>query len=130
MTDSDMREPTFLVLTALADGRKHGYGLISEADQLSGGRVRLKVGTLYAALDRLTQDGLVRTAGEEVVDGRLRRYYELTDDGAETLEREAARLESNAAQARARLRARPALSFEALTPGPRVFGSLATGIFA
>ncbi|HAM27590.1 MAG TPA: PadR family transcriptional regulator [Microbacteriaceae bacterium] len=102
-----MREPTFLILTALADGRKHGYALIGEADTLSNGRVRLKVGTLYAALDRLQAQGLVAAAGDEVVDGRLRRYYALTDDGAGQLSEEVARLESNVRQAKARLRVRP-----------------------
>ena len=109
MADNEMREPTFLVLTALANGKKHGYALIREAADLSSGRVSLKVGTLYAALDRLGQQGLVAEAGEEVVDGRLRRYYRLTDVGAEALEREVSRLESNAVQARARLRLRPAV---------------------
>ena len=104
--DAEIREPTFLVLAALADGRKHGYALIKEAAGMSGQRVQLKVGTLYAALDRLSQSGLVRSAGEEVVNGRLRRYFELTPEGAEVLEREAARLESNIREARARLRTR------------------------
>jgi len=103
-----MREPTFLVLAALADGRKHGYALIAEAAELSDGRVQLKVGTLYAALDRLGTEGLVEDAGEEIVNGRLRRYYRLTDVGVERLDREAARLASNAANARAKLRARAA----------------------
>jgi DNA-binding PadR family transcriptional regulator len=96
------------VLAALADGRKHGYALISEAATLSDGRVQLKVGTLYAALDRLSAEGLVQSAGEEVVDGRHRRYYELTDAGAERLATEAARLASNAKRALARLEVRPA----------------------
>ena len=104
--DAEIREPTFLVLAALADGRKHGYALIKEAAEMSGQRVQLKVGTLYAALDRLSQSGLVRSAGEEVVNGRLRRYFELTPEGAEVLEREATRLESNIREARARLRTR------------------------
>ena len=108
MTTTEMREPTFLVLAALADGRKHGYGLISEAATLSDGRVQLKVGTLYAALDRLSAEGLVESAGEEVVDGRHRRYYKLTDAGAERLATEAARLASNAKRAIARLEVRPA----------------------
>lgn len=107
MTSSEIREPTFLVLTALADGPKHGYALIKEADELSNGRVKLKVGTLYAALDRLSNQGLVQAAGEEVIDGRHRRYYELTDEGVHVLERETERLESSAVQARARLRLRP-----------------------
>ena len=103
-----MREPTFLVLAALADGRKHGYALIGEAATLSDGRVKLKVGTLYAALDRLTTEGLVQSAGDEVVEGRHRRYYELTDAGASRLAAEAARLASNAKRAFARLEVRPA----------------------
>ena len=108
MTTNEMREPTFLVLAALADGRKHGYALIAEAAELSDGRVQLKVGTLYAALDRLGEQQLVEGAGEEVVGGRLRRYYQLTDAGAERLEQEAARLASNAANAQAKLRGRMA----------------------
>ncbi|WP_244302831.1 PadR family transcriptional regulator [Leucobacter coleopterorum] len=58
MSIKEMREPTFLILTALASGRKHGYALIAEAAELSGNRVQLKVGTLYAALDRLSDEGL------------------------------------------------------------------------
>jgi PadR family transcriptional regulator PadR len=64
------------------------------------------VGTLYAALDRLEGEGLVESDGDEVVDGRLRRYYRLTDDGLQTLDNEVARLENNVAQAKARLAAR------------------------
>ena len=108
MTTTEMREPTFLVLAALADGRKHGYALIAEAAELSDGRVQLKVGTLYAALDRLGEQQLVEGAGDEVVGGRLRRYYRLTDAGAERLEQEAERLAANAASARAKLRGRTA----------------------
>jgi DNA-binding PadR family transcriptional regulator len=103
---TEMREPTFFVLVALASGPQHGYALIREADTLSAGRVRLKVGTLYAALERLQEQGLVTAAGDEVVDGRHRRYFELTDAGAGTLEAESARLEANAAQARGQLRTR------------------------
>jgi DNA-binding PadR family transcriptional regulator len=107
MTSSEMREPTFLILAALADGPKHGYGVISEVAQLSDDRVRLRPGTLYAALDRLCAEELVRPAGKEVVDGRLRRYYEITNSGADSLATEAARLQANAEQALRRLRLRP-----------------------
>ncbi|WP_018505909.1 PadR family transcriptional regulator [Parafrankia discariae] len=102
----DIREPTFLVLAALADGAKHGYALIQEVDAISDGRVTLRAGTLYAALSRLADQGLVRRTGEEVVDGRLRRYYDLTDAGAEVLTEQAARLRANAAEADRRLRSR------------------------
>ena len=106
-----IQEPTFLILTALAQGRRHGYALIKDAETLSDGRVTLKVGTLYAALDRLAKEGLVATAGEEIVDGRLRRFYELTEEGAGTLADEVERMRSLATQAAAHLRARPGLAF-------------------
>ncbi len=101
-----MREPTFWALTVLASGPHHGYGLIREADRLSGGRVRLQPGTLYATLDRLGAEGLVELDREEIVDGRARRYYRLTDRGATALDAEAARLRASADAARTQLAAR------------------------
>jgi PadR family transcriptional regulator, regulatory protein PadR len=108
MTGPPMQEPTFLILTALASGPLHGYGVIQEVATLSDGRVRLRAGTLYGALDRLTEQGLVAADREEIVDGRLRRYYVLTDEGAVALDAEARRLASNAQAAAARLRGRAA----------------------
>ena len=101
-----MREPTFWILTALATAPRHGYGLIQEAERLSGGRVRLQAGTLYAALDRLDAEGLIELDREEIVGGRARRYYRLTDDGAAVLDIEAARLRASADAASAQLSAR------------------------
>lgn len=98
-----MHEPTFLILTALVDRPLHGYGVIQEVAELSGGRFRLRPGTLYGALDRLTADGLVRIDREEVVDGRLRRYYRLTPGGATALADEAERLRRNVETATRRL---------------------------
>jgi len=102
-----MQEPTFLILAALAEGKKHGYALIGEASEMSEGRVQLRVGTLYAALDRLAKEGLVERAGDEVVDGRLRRFYELTPDGASALEVEIRRMQVLTAGASRRLQHRP-----------------------
>ena len=99
----ELREPTFWVLTVLAAGRRHGYALMQEARDLSGGRVDLKVATLYAALERLGKQGLVVADGDEIVDGRTRRYFRLTAEGASALSAEVARLEANAEQARSRL---------------------------
>ena len=99
-----MQEATFLILTALADGSQHGYGIIAEVQQISQGRVRLRAGTLYTALDRLRADGLIGVDREEVVDGRLRRYYRLTPKGSELLAVEATRLKANAAAALSRLK--------------------------
>jgi PadR family transcriptional regulator PadR len=108
-----MREPTYYTLAALLDGPLHGYAIIKRAAELSGGRVRLAAGTLYAALDRLTAAELVRAEHEEVVNGRARRYYRLTDAGRRALEAEAARMAeaSRVVTGRARQR-RP-------TPGTR-----------
>lgn len=101
-----MQEPTFLILTALVAEPLHGYALISEIERASDGRVRLRVGTLYAALDRLTHEGLVAVESEEVVSGRLRRTYRVTGDGATALAAEAERMASLARRARTRLRRR------------------------
>ena len=86
-----MQEATFLILTALAAGSQHGYGIISDVLAISEGRVRLRTGTLYSALDRLRIDGLVDVDREEVVDSRLRRYYRLTPEGRRQLAVEAGR---------------------------------------
>lgn len=103
-----MQEPTFLLLTALADAPRHGYALIAEVESISCGRVRMRTGTLYTALDRLQQLGLVAAAGEEIVGGRNRRYYALTDHGSEVLLAETARLRANAAESTRRLALRTA----------------------
>lgn len=89
-----------LILSAVAPRPLHGYGLIQAVEELSGGELRLRPGTLYAALDRMVGDGWVAAAGEEVVDGRTRRYYQITDAGLDVLDAEASRLERHAANAR------------------------------
>jgi len=101
-----MTEPTFLMLTALAGGPKHGYAVIEDVARMTEGRVRLRAGTLYAALDRLRTEGLIEVDREEVVQSRLRRYYRLTGAGEQSLAAESARLRAQAAMAEGRLRAR------------------------
>ena len=98
-----MQEATFLILTALAAGSQHGYGIITDVREISGGRVRLRAGTLYTALDRLRAEGLIGVHREEIVEGRLRRYYRLTPMGSDLLAPEAARLQANAKAALSRL---------------------------
>ena len=98
-----MQEATFLILTALAGGSQHGYGIITDVEQISDGRVRLRAGTLYTALDRLRADTLIEIDHEEIVDSRLRRYYRLTAPGEKRLAEEASRLQANAVVAMSRL---------------------------
>ena len=69
-----MRQPSFLVLAALAGGCQHGYGLMQSIRAGVEGGGGIQAGTLYAALDRLADEGLVRVAGEETdrLDRRVR----------------------------------------------------------
>jgi len=113
----EVREPTFLMLAALAEGPRHGYGLIQDVERLSNGKTKLRPGTLYATLDRLTSKGLIETSGEEVVEGRLRRYYRLTSAGTAVLESESKQRLMVATEALRRLRVSGA------TPG-RLAGGL------
>lgn len=104
MTELPLREPTFLILTALAAGPQHGYGIMTDVTQISGGRVRLRAGTLYAALNRLDSDRMVEVDREEIVGARLRRYYRLTPEGARRLRQEVERMRSTATVAAQRLK--------------------------
>jgi DNA-binding PadR family transcriptional regulator len=91
-----MTAASYFILAALLDGPLHGYGIIKQAESLSGGRVRLAAGTLYGALDRLAEEGFILADRQEVVEGRMRRYYRLTEDGGHALHSEAARMEQAA----------------------------------
>jgi PadR family transcriptional regulator PadR len=102
-----MREPTYFLLAGLLDGRRHGYAIAQLARELSGGRVGLSAGTLYGALERLTDQGLITPVEEVRVGGRRRRVYELTEDGRAQLVEEAQRLREAADVVTARLNANP-----------------------
>jgi PadR family transcriptional regulator, regulatory protein PadR len=112
-----MHEPTFYILTALAERPQHGYGIMQTVARLSAERVTLRAGTLYAALERLTAEGLLAVDREEALQGRLRRYYRLTDAGSAALGAEVVRMREAASMAAARLRAhgtgRPAFALGA-----------------
>ena len=78
--------------------------MIQEVESISAGKVRLRAGTLYATLDRLVDEGLVKVAGQEVVEGRLRRYYRLTPQGRATLTQTAKERMATAKETLRRLR--------------------------
>ena len=107
---SELREPTYLVLTALAGRPLHGYAIISEVKKITRDQVILRAGSLYGTLDRLVDEGLVCTTGEEVVDGRLRRYYTLTERGTASLAAHATRMVSVSTEALRRLNANPSFA--------------------
>lgn len=98
----------FWILTVLASGRRHGYDILSETRTASDGRVSLKVATLYAALERLESEGSIRADGDEIVNGRARRYYVLTGEGKTRLETEARTMSQASAAALRQLGVRPA----------------------
>jgi PadR family transcriptional regulator len=85
----EFRPPSYFALAALIDGPLHGYAIVRRAGELSGGRVRLSTGTLYALLERAIAEELV-VAGEPYLErGRTRRDYALTPAGRAALQAEA-----------------------------------------
>jgi DNA-binding PadR family transcriptional regulator len=98
-----MTVQAFFVLSALADGPRHGYGIVGEVAELSRGRIRLKIGSLYGVLDRLAAEELIEPDREEAHDGRLRRYYRLTRHGRHALAEEAQLRAATARVVRSRL---------------------------
>ncbi|MFG2296464.1 PadR family transcriptional regulator [Streptomyces sp. NPDC048603] len=92
-----LTESQYFILAALQEGPLHGYGIIKAAEQVTDGRLTIAVGTLYGALDRMERSGWVAADHEEIVDGRARRYYRLTEDGDSTLRQEALRMQKAAA---------------------------------
>ena len=82
------------ILLALADQDRHGYAILKEIERQSEGRLRTGTGTLYAALQRLTDDGLIAEAPEsaEPDDDPRRRYYRLTAEGRSEAAEETRRL--------------------------------------
>ena len=90
----------FYVLVALADGQTHGYAILKDVEELTGGSVRLSTGTLYGIIKRLLGDGLIRESGLSAKGDERRRSYELTAFGRDVARAEAARLEHTLAIAR------------------------------
>jgi DNA-binding PadR family transcriptional regulator len=95
-------DPTLLILTSLASGEKHGYALLQDIERFAG--VTLGPGTLYGAIGRLEQRGLIEPAG----DAGRRRPYRLTTSGAETLADALEELRAIADEGSRRLAARAA----------------------
>jgi DNA-binding PadR family transcriptional regulator len=93
-------------LVALADGDKHGYAILKEVSRRSGGAITLRTGTLYTALRRFVDDGLVAETDERPdvhLDDERRRYYRLTERGRAVALAETDRLEETVKQARTKL---------------------------
>jgi DNA-binding PadR family transcriptional regulator len=89
-----LREPTFFILLSLSTEKKHGYAILQEVEELSQGKVKLSNGTLYGALTRLQDQGLIERvdSDEEQTSGKPRKAYRLTRTGLAVLHAEVARL--------------------------------------
>jgi DNA-binding PadR family transcriptional regulator len=76
-------DPPLLILTSLADGEKHGYALLQDIERFAG--IRLGPGTLYGAITRLEERGLIEAAEGAEPGHRRRRPYRITPAGSEAL---------------------------------------------
>lgn len=98
-----LTEPVFHIVLALADRPRHGYGIIQEVAQATGGRVRLSTGTLYAALQRLLDHKIIIEVPDETGGERGRRSYALTESGRALLDSELGRLAELVSRGREKL---------------------------
>lgn len=98
-----MRPVEFYILLALAERSLHGYGIIQTTLERSGGEIRLDPGTLYRAIVRLADAGLLEEADRRALDDepdRRRRYYVITEAGREAARAEAERMDGLVKDAR------------------------------
>jgi DNA-binding PadR family transcriptional regulator len=80
------------ILLALAEGDRHGYALMQDIEEQTEGALTPGTGSLYAGLERLTADGLIRESEGEPGADRRRRYYAITDEGRRLARAEARRM--------------------------------------
>lgn len=89
-----LQEPTFYIMLCLLTGEKHGYAILKEVGELSSGAVTLSTGTLYGALNRLLDQGLIERIDPPEGDGaRGKKAYRLTRSGLEVFDDEVERLQ-------------------------------------
>lgn len=100
-----LQPATFHILVALADGDRHGYAIMQEVSERTGGRLTLSAGTLYRSIQRMLEQGLlseVRQRPPAQNDDERRRYYRITPLGTAVARAEARRLAEMLKLARAR----------------------------
>ena len=100
--DRPLAPAIFHILIALADEPRHGYGVMQEVAERTGGKIVMSPGTLYGSIKQMLEEGLIdevrgrRTAADDA----RRRYYRITAAGRETARQEMARLAELLGQAR------------------------------
>lgn len=95
---SPLRPADFHILLTLADGPRHGYGIMKAVESESGGDVRLEIGSLYRLLARMLEAGLI----EEVEGDERRRFYRISRQGRQAVKNEVLRLAGVVELARSR----------------------------
>ena len=100
-----LTEPVLLILLSLAEQPRHGYSILRDVEEVSGGRVKLSTGTLYGALRRLLNDGWIEPHEEDDAT-RGRRAYGLTRVGRQNLLLEIGRMKHLARLASLRIAAK------------------------
>jgi DNA-binding PadR family transcriptional regulator len=86
----------FYILLSLSGQEQHGYGIMNDVLERTGGQIRLWPATLYGTLKRLIEEGLIEESDERPapeLDDARRRYYRLTSAGKKVLDAESERLE-------------------------------------
>ena len=77
-----------LILSILLSGENYGYQIIQSVKEISGGKLEWADGMLYPVLQRMQKDGLVSTKWKMSGEGRMRKYYRITEYGREQLQHE------------------------------------------
>ena len=104
---SQLSEQAFFILLSLSSGRKHGYAILKDVEVFSAGQLVLSTSTLYGALGRMQDQGLivrilVETDGKPRP-GLPRKFYELTKSGSRALMAETQRMRALVSLAEQRL---------------------------
>lgn len=97
--------PVFHILVALSDSERHGYGIMLDVSEQTGGALQLGPGTLYGCLNRMLAAGLLEESDERRdpdMDDSRRRYYRITGGGRKAVRAEAQRLARAVSAARSR----------------------------
>jgi DNA-binding PadR family transcriptional regulator len=92
----------FHILVALCTGPAHGYAIGKDVDEQSGGRLDPTTGTLYQALHRLKEEGLIASVEPPERSDERRKYFQLTERGRRAAKAEARRLDRLVRTARKR----------------------------
>jgi DNA-binding PadR family transcriptional regulator len=102
---SSLSPQAFHILLALVERDQHGYGIMQDVAERTGGKLRLSAGTLYGSIKRLLAEGLVAELTEnqrpkKEPDIERRRYYRLTAGGRKAAQEEVQRMTELLRQAR------------------------------